>query len=86
MENIKKDMRVTRLLWFVIGFVIAALLFGCSSDDGSGNCQAERDEINQYYDNQVEYVMNNPGPGGIDYQQISLLNQERDRKLSEACN
>lgn len=59
-------------------------LLSCSNDDGN-NCQAQRDEINTYYDKQIEYVTNNPGPGGIDYAQISLLNQERDRKLSEAC-
>jgi hypothetical protein len=60
-------------------------LFSCSNDDGN-NCQAERDEINQYYDQQIEYVMNHPGPNGIDYRQIEILNQERQRRLDQACN
>ena len=61
-------------------------LLSCSNDDGGDNCQARKDEINQHYNTQIDYVMNNPGPNGIDYQQIALLNQERDQKLSEACN
>ncbi len=79
-----RDMRVARLLWFVIGFLISAALFSCSNDDGN-NCQQRQDEINNYYDQHIEYVMNNPGPNGVDYEQIALLNQERYRKLSEAC-
>lgn len=61
-------------------------LISCSNDDSTDNCQAARDQINNHYNTQIEYVMNNPGPQGIDYQQIALLNQERDLKLSEACN
>ncbi len=85
METTKKDKRVSRLLWLVIGFLLATMMFACSNDDGD-DCQAKKDQINQHFDAQVEYVMNNPEPGGVDYNQISLLEQERSRKLSEACN
>jgi hypothetical protein len=85
MKTTKKDLRVIRLLWLVIGFALATLLFACSNDDGD-DCQAKKDQINQQFDAQVEYVMNHPGPSGIDYNQISLLEQERSRKLSQACN
>lgn len=70
----------------ILFLALSLCLLSCSNDDSTDNCQAARDEIIHHYDTQIEYVMNNPGPNGIDYQQIALLNQERDHKLSEACN
>lgn len=62
---------------------IASLIFGCSSDD---NCQENEDAINLKYDTQIQYVKDNPNATyGIDYRQIGLLNEERNRKLADAC-
>jgi hypothetical protein len=65
---------------------LGATLLSCSNDDSPGNCQAEKDKINQYYDNQVQQVRDNPSSSGINYRQIGLLNEERNKKLSNACN
>ena len=62
--------------------LVAISILGCSKDD---NCEGDKATINLKYDNLVQYVKDNPGPGGIDYSQISLLNQERDLKLEQAC-
>lgn len=67
----------------IIYIVLATLFFCCSSDD---NCDEERSAINERFDGYIEQVMNNPGPNGIDYDQISALNQERELRLEEACN
>jgi len=66
--------------------VFALSLLSCSNDDDNNSCQTNKDAINQKYDKQVQQVKDNPGPGGIDYRQIGLLEQERSKKLSEACN
>lgn len=68
----------------IIFLFIAISIFGCSSNDD--DCQENKDAINLKYDTQVQYVRDNPGPGGVDYRQISLLEVERNKKLSEACN
>lgn len=67
----------------IILLLIAFSIFGCSQDD---DCEGDKAAINLKYDNLIKYVKENPGPGGIDYSQISLLNQERDMKLEQACN
>jgi hypothetical protein len=63
---------------------VLALSVSCSNDDD--NCDQKASEINAYYDQQVQYVMDNPDPWGVNYNQISLLNQERNKKLQNACN
>lgn len=65
-----------------IAIAIAAFI-GCSSNN---NCDAEKDAINKKYDEQIKYVKDNPGPNGVDTRQISLLNEERNKKLNEACD
>ncbi len=67
----------------IIYIVLATIFFSCSSDD---NCDEERAAINEEFDGYIEQVMNNPGPNGIDYDQISAFNQERELRLEEACN
>lgn len=84
MKTHKENTRVSRLQSIVIGFLVL-IAISCSKDEGF-NCQDRRDEINQYYDQKIEYVMNHPGPNGIDYRQIELLNIDRQRELSEACD
>lgn len=66
------------LLFILITFTI----IGCSSN----NCSEEKQSINDYYDQQILQVNNNPGPTGPDYRQIGLLEKEREKKLNEACN
>jgi hypothetical protein len=61
---------------------ICVLLLSCSSKD----CSEETKSINDYYDQQIQKVNDNPGPTGPDYRQIQLLEDERDKKLSNACN
>tara|TARA_R110002126_G_scaffold42182_1_gene122122 strand:- start:786 stop:962 length:177 start_codon:yes stop_codon:yes gene_type:complete len=56
--------------------------FGCSSN----NCSEEKKSINDYYDQQVQHVKDNAGPTGPDYRQIGLLEDEREKKLNQACN
>jgi hypothetical protein len=65
---------------FIILF--ASLVLSCSND---GNCQENKDAINSKYDNQIQYVRDNPGIDGIDFRQIGLLNDERSIKLDQAC-
>lgn len=65
-------------------FILVSTIMSCSNDDDS--CQANKDAINQKYDSQIQKAKDNPGPGGIDYRQIGLLNEERDKKLDSACN
>lgn len=67
----------------IIFLFAVVLITACSSDD---NCQANKDAINLKYDNQIQYVQDNPSVNGIDYRQIGLLNAERSKKLSQACN
>jgi hypothetical protein len=64
--------------------ILAAILFSCSNDNG--NCDAEKQTITEKYEKQIQYVKDHPGPTGIDYRQISLLQQERDNKIANACN
>lgn len=66
------------LLLFATAFILS-----CSSDDDS-NCDAQRDEINASFDNQIEWVEENTNP--VDTNQINLLNEERDLRLSQVCN
>lgn len=65
--------------------ILASLLISCSNDDDN-NCQENKDAINLKYDTQIQYVRDHPGLTGIDYRQISLLNEERSKKLDSACN
>lgn len=68
----------------LLSVLIVSLCFlSCSNDN---DCSGNRAEINQYFDQQIQYVENNPSNYGIDYSQISLLNQERNKKLENACN
>ena len=62
---------------------LSIFLISCSKDD---DCQGKKNEINSYYDKQVEYINNNPGPDGIDYRQLGLVNNERNNKLANACD
>jgi hypothetical protein len=64
-------------------FIITSLT-SCSNDED--NCQENRDAINLKYDAQIQYVKDHPGSTGIDYRQITLLNEERSKKLDSACN
>lgn len=61
---------------------IFVLIFGCSNN----NCSEEKQSINEYYAKQIQYVRDHPGTTGVDYRQIDLLEKERDKKLSEACD
>ncbi len=61
---------------------IAIILFSCSKDD----CASIINEINNYYDAQIQLVINNPVLGEIDYRKIGILNKDRERKLQTACN
>lgn len=60
----------------------AFMVFGCSNN----NCSEEKQSINEYYDKQIQYIKNNAGPTGPDYRQIGLLEDEREKKLNQACN
>ena len=66
----------------IIYLCVAISVFGCSSD----NCSEEKQSINEYYENQIQQVKDNPVGGQINYRQIQLLEEERDKKLNEACN
>jgi len=61
---------------------LALLFVSCSKDD---DCSGNYDEIYNQYQVQIDYVMNHPIGGLIDYRQIDLLKQERDKKLQNAC-
>jgi hypothetical protein len=65
--------------------ILASLLISCSNDNDD-SCQSNKDAINLKYDIQIQYVRDHPGPTGIDYRQITLLQQERDNKIANACN
>lgn len=65
--------------------ILGLLLISCSNDNDD-SCQSNKDAINEKYDTQIQYVRDHPGPTGIDYRQISLLNEERSKKLDSACN
>lgn len=70
---------------FIMILALAAL--SCSTDDASAlndNCAAERAEINQRFDAQIQWVRDNTAPD--DEAQISLLNEERAAALEKACN
>ena len=60
----------------------ALAIVSCSNN----NCSEEKQSINDYYDKQIQYVKNNAGPTGPDYRQIGLLEDEREKKLDQACN
>lgn len=64
--------------------LLIIFLAGCSSDNN--DCQANKDAINKKYDDQIQYVKDHPGSDGIDYRQITLLNEERNKKLETACD
>ncbi|OCB78007.1 hypothetical protein [Flavobacterium crassostreae] len=66
----------------IIYLLISLIFFSCSNDD----CQDKVNEINKYYDGQVQYAKDSPGVDGIDYRQIDLLEKERKKRVSEACN
>ncbi|MEN9929349.1 MAG: hypothetical protein RLZZ231_1270, partial [Bacteroidota bacterium] len=42
--------------------------------------------ITKDYEAKMDYVRNNPGPTGIDYRQITLLQTEMSKKIAAACN
>lgn len=65
--------------------ILATILFSCSNDDNN-NCDAEKQTITEKYEKQIQYVRDHPSPTGIDYRQITLLQQERDNKIANACN
>jgi len=62
---------------------ILSVFLSCSSDD---DCQAKKDEINAYYEQQIQQVKDNPEPSGINYRQIQLLIDERNNKMQTACD
>jgi nitrous oxide reductase accessory protein NosL len=64
--------------------ILATFLISCSKDEN--NCDAEKQQIRDHFDTQIQYVKDHPGPSGIDYRQITLLQQERDNKIANACN
>ena len=57
-------------------------LTSCSKTE---NCTGNYNEINQSYQTQIDYEINNPFGGVIDNRKITILKQERDKKLSTAC-
>jgi hypothetical protein len=63
---------------------LVSLLISCTKDDN--NCQSNKDAINTKYDKQIQYVKDHPEPTGINYRQITLLHQERDKNIANACN
>ena len=58
------------------------LLFSCSKED---DCTGNYNDIYNQYQVQIDYVMNHPFGGTINYHQIDLLREERDNKLKNAC-
>lgn len=69
----------------LLSLVLVSILSACSNDDDNNSCETNKNEINLKYDTQIQYVRDNPGPNGIDFKQITLLNTERSKKLEEAC-
>lgn len=68
---------------FFIFFSIMLLSSSCSKDD---DCTGNYNEINQSYQIQIDYIKNNPEPGwGVDYRKIGILENERNKKLANAC-
>lgn len=71
----------------ILTSIIAFSILSCSKSDS--DCDSKRAEINVYYDKQIKYAKDNPeGPNGIygvNYRKIGLLEQERQKKLSESC-
>lgn len=67
----------------LIYLLAITVLLSCSKDD---DCQEAKDSINAYYDTQVQFFIDNPNPDGIDYRKIGFLNEERNRKLANACD
>jgi hypothetical protein len=67
----------------ILTILLTSAMWSCSKDD---NCQENKDAINLKYDTQIQYVKDHPGPTGIDYRQIGLLDAERSKKLAEACS
>ena len=63
---------------------LAVTLASCSKD--SPNCDAEKASITKDYEAKMDYVSNNPGPTGVDYRQITLLQTEMTKKIAAACN
>jgi len=63
--------------------LLVTIIVGCSSNN---DCKSEKEAINKKYDEQVQYVKDHPDPDGINYRQIELLNNERNKKLAEACD
>lgn len=61
--------------------LLLSLSLACSKDN---DCDTIKAEINQRYDAQVEWVQNNTNP--VDTNQITHINNERNIKLSQACN
>ena len=62
--------------------LIATLVLSCSKSD---NCSGNYNDISQNYQTQIDYQINNPAGGIIDYRKIDILKQERDKKLANAC-
>ncbi len=62
-----------------ITLLISLIIFGYPNDD---DCQGKKSEINTYYDKQIQYARYNPANTGINYRQIGLLNDERNKKLA----
>lgn len=59
-------------------------IIACSSPED--DCADKKNEINETFDAQVEWVINNPGPNGIDYDQLYALEAERNLRLEQACD
>lgn len=66
----------------IILLLVASTILSCSNN----NCSEEKQSINDYYDQQVQKAKDNAGPTGPDYRQIGYLEEERDKKLAQACN
>lgn len=68
----------------IIALSMLLLLASCSKD--SPNCDAEKASITKDYEAKMDYVRNNPGPTGVDYRQITLLQAEMAKKIAAACD
>jgi hypothetical protein len=85
MKNLNTKTKINKFLNVSIFIALLILLFSCSKPE-NGDCLVEKQKIIKYYAVQIQYVNDHPGPDGVDYRQIALLQQERDRKIYEACN
>lgn len=63
--------------------VLATILFSCSKDEN--NCESEKQAIRDKYQTQIQYVIDHPFAGVIDYRKITILEQERDSRIENAC-